>query len=183
MTESPRTLAVDNLEFAVLKHIVDVLSGHLAEAKAEHLARLTDAANDGASKWTITLGGDKVGTVTLSQRAGAAKIVDEAAVVRAIAAEHPDMVEQRLKPWAAKQILDNLVDVTEDGGVTPEGEVLPGIVMTAPGAPYQSLTWAKDKGDTRGDEAGRRVLNDALRSGQLSAILEAAGLPAIGATE
>ncbi|WP_347042061.1 hypothetical protein [Brachybacterium nesterenkovii] len=162
-----------NLRYAALKLIADAVKEAMEDEKAGHLAALQASVEDtGARSWTVTIGGEKVATLNLAQRSAGVKITDEAALVAAVEQVHPDMIESRLKPWAAKQLLDSIVDVTDDGGVTRDGEVLPGISETPAGAPYQSLRWEK--------AGGRELVADAIRSGDLAALLADTGLPMIG---
>lgn len=162
-----------NLRYAALKLIADIVADAMKAEKAEHLEALEASAEDsGAKSWNVTLGGAKVGTVTLAQRAGGPKIIDEDELAHHIEHDHPDMVEtvKRLKPWAAKQILASIVDVDDSGGITQDGEILPGITMTEAGAPYQSLRW-----DAKAE--GKEVVADAIRSGELRDLLKDTGLP------
>lgn len=166
-----------NLRYAALKLIRDAVEDAMKAEKADHLQALEASAEEsGAKSWTVTLGGEKVAAVTLAQRAGGPKILDEDAVIDTIEGAHPDMVEtvKRLKPWAAKEVLASIVDVTDEGGVTKDGEILPGIVQTEPGAPYQSLRW-----DAKSE--GRDVVADAIRSGELRDLLADTGLPMLDA--
>lgn len=165
-----------NLRYAALKLIADAVKEAMEDEKAGHLEALRESSDEsGARSWTVTIGGAKIATLNLAQRSAGVKVTDEDALVAAIEQVHPDMVETRLKPWAAKQILGSIVDVTDDGAVTRDGEVLPGITATPPGDPYQSLRWEKD--------GGRELLTDAIRSGDLAALLSDTGLPLIGAPE
>lgn len=169
------TLRDANLLYAALKLYGDELKAWLDQAKDGHLAALQASVEDtGAKSWTVAAGGEKVATITLAQRKAGYKVADETALADALAEAHPDMVETVtvIKPWAVKQLLDSLVAVTEDGGVTRDGEVLPGIVETPPGDPYQSVRWEKAGGKDR--------MIDAIRSGELRALLEQAGVPALG---
>lgn len=162
-----------NLRYAALKLIRDAVEDAMKAEKAEHLEALEASAEEsGAKSWNVTLGGEKVAAVTLAQRAGGPKVVDEDALAEHLEAARPDMVEtvKRLKPWAAKEILASILDVTDDGGVTKDGEILPGIVQTEPGAPYQSLRW-----DAKSE--GKDVVADAIRSGELRELLADTGLP------
>ncbi|WP_087484010.1 hypothetical protein [Brachybacterium massiliense] len=162
-----------NLRYAALKLIRDAVEDAMKAEKAEHLEALEASAEEsGAKSWNVTLGGEKVAAVTLAQRAGGPKVVDEDALAEHLEAARPDMVEtvKRLKPWAAKEILASIVDATEDGGVTKDGEIVPGIVMVEAGAPYQSLRW-----DAKTD--GKDVVADAIRSGALRDLLADTGLP------
>lgn len=171
-----------NLRYAALKLIADAVKDAMEREKADHLRALQESAEDsGSTKWEVTVDGGKVASLSLSTgRGGGPKITDEAALVAAIEQVHPEMVETRLKPWASKQLLDSIVDVTEDGAVTRDGELLPGIEQMPGGSPYQSLVWAKDKGDARGDELGRRMVAEAIQSGALRDLLSDTGLPLIG---
>ena len=110
--------------------------------------------------------------MTLAQRAGGPKVIDEQALAEHLEGARPDMVEtvKRLKPWASKEILASIVEVTEDGGINSDGEILPGIVETPAGAPYQSLRW-----DAKNE--GKDVVADAIRSGELRDLLADTGLP------
>ena len=162
-----------NLRYAALKLIADIVADAMKEEKADHLEALEASAEDsGAKSWNVTLGGEKVAAVTLAQRAGGPKILDEDAVIGTISGARPDMVETvtRLKPWAAKEILASIVDVTDDGGITKDGEIIPGIVDVPAGAPYQSLRW-----DAKAE--GKDVVADAIRSGELRDLLADTGLP------
>lgn len=164
-----------NLRFAALKLIADIVAEAMKAEKADHLEALEASAEDsGAKSWTVTLGGEKVASVTLAQRAGGPKVADEQALAEHLEDSHPEMVEtvKRLKPWASKDILASIVEVTDDGAVTKDGEILPGIVETPAGAPYQSLRW-----DTKSD--GKDVIADAIRSGELRDLLADTGLPLI----
>ena len=70
-----------NLRYAALKLIRDVVEDAMKAEKAEHLEALEASAEEsGAKSWNVTLGGEKVATVTLAQRAGGPKIVDEDAL-------------------------------------------------------------------------------------------------------
>ena len=163
-----------NLRYAALKLIADTVDKAMKDEKAAHLDALEASAEEsGAKSWTVTLGGEKVAAITLSQRSGGYRITDEVDLADHLALAHPDMVETviRIKPWAAKQLLESVVDVTEDGAVTKDGEILPGIEEAPAGAPYQSLRWDKDKGETAGSERGRRVIADALQAGELRELL------------
>lgn len=163
-----------NLRYAALKLIADTVDKAMKDEKAAHLDALEKSAEDsGAKSWTVTLGGEKVASVTLAQRAGGPKIMDEAALIEHLAETNPDMLETKvtIKPWAAKELLASIVEVTEDGAVTKDGEILPGIEEAPAGAPYQSLRWDKDKGETAGGERGRRVIADALQAGELRELL------------
>ena len=127
-----------NLRYAALKLIADIVADAMKDEKADHLQALEASAEDsGAKSWNVTLGGEKVAAVTLAQRAGGPKILDEDALAKHLAEARPDMVETRtvLKPWAAKEILASIVDVTDDGGITKDGEIIPGIVEVPAGAP------------------------------------------------
>lgn len=180
------TLRDINTRYAALKLIADAVKDAMDREKAAHLDALEQSSNDsGAKSWTVTIDDQKVASLTLSQRAAAPRVADEAALIDAISEAHPDMLEHTvtLKPWAAKQLLDSIIDVNEDGAVTKDGELLPGIVMSEPGAPYQSLRWDKATGEMKGDERGRHLLADAIRSGELSELLADAGLPMIGGTQ
>lgn len=162
-----------NLRYAALKLIADIVAEAMKAEKAEHLEALEASAEEsGAKSWTVTLDGEKVAAVALAQRSGGPKILDEDALAAHLAKARPDMVETRtvIKPWAAKEILASIVDVTDEGGVTKDGEILPGIVQTEPGAPYQSLRW-----DAKSE--GRDVVADAIRSGELRDLLADTGLP------
>ena len=162
-----------NLRYAALKLIGDLVADAMKAEKAEHLEALEASSEDsGAKSWTVTLDGEKVASVTLAQRAGGPKILDEDALAAHLEHDHPEMVDtvKRLKPWAAKELLASIVDVTEDGGVTKDGEIVPGIVLTEAGAPYQSLRW-----DAKND--GKDVVADAIRSGALRELLADTGLP------
>ena len=162
-----------NLRYAALKLIRDAVEDAMKAEKADHLDALEASAEDsGAKSWTVTLGGEKVAAVTLAQRAGGPKVADEQALAEHLEDAHPEMVEtvKRLKPWASKEILASIVDVTDDGGVTSDGEILPGIVEVPAGAPYQSLRW-----DAKSE--GRDVVADAIRSGELRDLLADTGLP------
>ena len=162
-----------NLRYAALKLIADIVAEAMKAEKAEHLEALEASAEDsGAKSWNVTLGGEKVAAVTLAQRSGGPKILDEDALADHIEHDHPEMVEtvKRLKPWASKEILASIVAVTDDGGVTSDGEILPGVVEVPAGAPYQSLRW-----DAKSE--GRDVVADAIRSGALRDLLADTGLP------
>lgn len=162
-----------NLRYAALKLIADIVADAMKAEKADHLQALEASAEDsGAKSWNVTLGGEKVASVTLAQRSGGPKVIDEDALAEHLEASRPDMVEtvKRLKPWAAKEVLASIVDVTNDGGVTSDGEILPGIIQTEAGAPYQSLRW-----DAKSE--GRDVVADAIRSGELRDLLADTGLP------
>ncbi|GAP78541.1 hypothetical protein Y09_1370 [Brachybacterium sp. SW0106-09] len=162
-----------NLRYAALKLIADIVADAMKAEKADHLDALETSAEDsGAKSWTVTLGGEKVASVTLAQRAGGPKIADEQALAEHLEAAHPEMVEtvKRLKPWASKDVLASIVEVTDDGAVTKDGEILPGIVEAPAGAPYQSLRW-----DAKSD--GKDVVADAIRSGDLRDLLGDTGLP------
>lgn len=162
-----------NLRYAALKLIGDLVADAMKAEKAEHLEALEASSEDsGAKSWNVTLDGEKVAAVTLAQRAGGPKILDEDALAAHLAEARPDMVETRtvIKPWAAKELLASIVDVTEDGGINGDGEILPGIVQTEPGAPYQSLRW-----DAKAE--GKDVVADAIRSGALRELLADTGLP------
>ena len=162
-----------NLRYAALKLIADIVAEAMKDEKADHLQALEASAEEsGAKSWTVTLDGEKVAAVTLAQRSGGPKILDEDALAAHLAEARPDMVETRtvIKPWAAKEILASIVDVTEDGGITKDGEILPGIVDVPAGAPYQSLRW-----DAKSE--GRDVVADAIRSGALRDLLADTGLP------
>lgn len=162
-----------NLRYAALKLIRDAVEDAMKAEKAEHLEALEASAEDsGAKSWTVTLGGEKVAAVTLAQRAGGPKVADEQALAEHLEDSHPEMVEtvKRLKPWASKEILASIVAVTDDGGVTSDGEILPGIVEVPAGAPYQSLRW-----DAKSE--GKDVVADAIRSGELRDLLADTGLP------
>lgn len=179
------TLRDINTRYAALKLIADAVKDAMDREKSVHLEALEQSSNDsGAKSWTVTVDDEKVASLTLSQRAAAPRIADESALIDAISEAHPEMLEHTvsLKPWAAKQLLDSIIDVTDDGAVTKDGVLLPGIVMSEPGAPYQSLRWDKATGETKGDERGRHLLADAIRSGELSELLADAGLPMIGGT-
>lgn len=180
------TLRDINTRYAALKLIADAVKDAMDREKAAHLEALEQSSNDsGAKSWTVTIDDQKVASLTLSQRAAAPRVADESALIDAISEAHPEMLEHAvsLKPWASKQLLDSIIDVTDDGAVTKDGELLPGIVMSEPGAPYQSLRWDKATGETKGDERGRHFLADAIRSGELSELLADAGLPMIGGTQ
>jgi len=162
-----------NLRYAALKLIADIVAEAMKAEKAEHLEALEASAEEsGAKSWNVTFDGEKVAAVTLSQRAGGPKILDEDALAKHLEVSRPDMVETvtRLKPWAAKEILASIVDVTDDGGITRDGEIIPGIVMVEAGAPYQSLRW-----DAKAE--GKDVVADAIRSGELRDLLADTGLP------
>lgn len=162
-----------NLRYAALKLIGDLVADAMKAEKADHLEALEASAEDsGAKSWNVTLGGEKVGSVTLAQRAGGPKVIDEQALAEHLEGARPDMVEtvKRLKPWASKEILASIVEVTEDGGINSDGEILPGIVETPAGAPYQSLRW-----DAKNE--GKDVVADAIRSGELRDLLADTGLP------
>lgn len=162
-----------NLRYAALKLIADIVAEAMKAEKAEHLEALEASAEDsGAKSWNVTLGGEKVAAVTLAQRSGGPKVIDEDALAAHLEASRPDMVEtvKRLKPWASKEVLASIVDVTDDGGVTSDGEILPGIIQTEAGAPYQSLRW-----DAKAE--GKDVVADAIRSGELRDLLADTGLP------
>ena len=162
-----------NLRYAALKLIADIVAEAMKAEKADHLEALEASAEEsGAKSWTVTLDGEKVAAVTLAQRSGGPKILDEDALAAHLAEARPDMVETRtvIKPWAAKEVLASIVDVTEDGGITKDGEILPGIVDVPAGAPYQSLRW-----DAKSE--GRDVVADAIRSGALRDLLADTGLP------
>lgn len=162
-----------NLRYAALKLIRDAVEDAMKAEKADHLDALEASAEDsGAKSWTVTLGGEKVAAVTLAQRAGGPKVADEQALAEHLEDSHPEMVEtvKRLKPWASKEILASIVAVTDDGGVTSDGEILPGVVEVPAGAPYQSLRW-----DAKSE--GRDVVADAIRSGALRDLLADTGLP------
>lgn len=177
------TLRDINTRYAALKLIADAVKDAMDREKSSHLEALERSSNEtGAKSWTVTVDDQKVASLTLAQRAGAARIADESALIDAIADAHPDMLEHTvaLKPWAAKQLLESIVDVTEDGGITRDGELLPGIAMGEPSAPYQTLRWDKATGETKGDERGRHILADAIRSGDLAELLAGTGLPMIG---
>lgn len=164
-----------NLRFAALKLIDGLVDEAMKAEKADHLEALEASAEDsGAKSWDVTLGGEKVGTVTLARRAGGPKVADEQALAEHLEASHPEMVEtvKRLKPWASKEVLASIVEVTEDGAVTKDGELLPGVVEVPAGAPYQSLRW-----DAKAE--GRDVVADAIRSGELRDLLKDTGLPLI----
>jgi len=164
-----------NLRYAALKLIADIVADAMKAEKADHLDALETSAEDsGAKSWNVTLGGEKVATVTLAQRAGGPKVLDEDALATHLAESRPDMVETvtRLKPWASKEILASIVEVTDDGAVTKDGELLPGIVEAPAGAPYQSLRW-----DSKAE--GKDVVADAIRSGELRDLLKDTGLPLI----
>lgn len=180
------TLRDINTRYAALKLIADAVKDAMDREKAEHLKALEQSSNEsGAKSWTVTVDDQKVASLTLAQRAAAPRITDESALIDAISEAHPDMLEHTvaLKPWAAKQLLAQIVDVTEDGAVTEDGELLPGITMSEPGDPYQTLRWDKATGEAKGGERGRHLLADAIRAGELSALLEDAGLPLIGGAE
>ena len=164
-----------NLRYAALKLIADIVAEAMKAEKADHLEALEASAEDsGAKSWTVTLGGEKVASVTLAQRAGGPKVIDEDALAEHLEQSRPEMVEtvKRLKPWASKEVLASIVEVTDDGAVTKDGELLPGIVEAPAGAPYQSLRW-----DTKSD--GKDVVADAIRSGELRDLLADTGLPLI----
>lgn len=162
-----------NLRYAALKLIRDAVEEAMKAEKADHLEALEASAEEsGAKSWTVTLDGEKVAAVTLAQRSGGPKILDEDALAAHLAEARPDMVETRtvIKPWAAKEVLASIVDADDSGGITSDGEILPGIVITEPGAPYQSLRW-----DAKSE--GRDVVADAIRSGELRDLLADTGLP------
>lgn len=165
-----------NLRYAALKLIEGLVADAMKAEKADHLDALEASAEDsGAKSWNVTLGGEKVAAVTLAQRQGGPKILDEDALAKHLAEARPDMVETvtRIKPWAAKELLASIVDADEAGGITSDGEILPGIVITEAGTPYQSLRW-----DAKSD--GKDVVADAIRSGELRDLLADTGLPMIG---
>lgn len=166
-----------NLRYAALKLIADIVAEAMKAEKAEHLEALEASSEDsGAKSWNVTLGGEKVAAVTLAQRSGGPKILDEDALAAWLVENRPDMVETKvsIRPWAAKELLVSIVDVTEDGGITSDGEILPGIVQVEAGAPYQSLRW-----DAKTD--GKDVVADAIRSGELRDLLKDTGLPMLDA--
>lgn len=168
-----------NLRYAALKLIADIVDRAMKDEKAAHLAELEESSKDsGAKSWTVTIGDTKVAGITLSQQAGGYKIADEEALAEWLEDEHPDMVETtvKIKPWAAKQLLASIVEVTEEGAVTSDGEILPGVIETPPGAPYQSLRW-----DTKNN--GKELVAEAIREGYLKEVLAGTGLPLIGGTE
>lgn len=168
-----------NLRYAALKLIADIVDRAMKDEKAAHLAALEESAEDsGAKSWTVAIGGQKVAGITLSQREGGYKIADEDALAEWLEDEHPDMVETtvKIKPWAAKQLLASIVEVTDAGAVTSDGEILPGVVETPPGVPYQSLRW-----DAKNN--GKDIVAEAIRDGDLAEVLADTGLPLIGGTE
>lgn len=175
-----------NTRYAAQKLIADAVNDAMDREKADHLEALERSAEESDAKsWNVSVDGQKVASLTLSQRSAAPRIADESALIDAISEAHPDMLEHTvsLKPWAAKQLLNSIVDITDDGAITKDGEILPGIAMSEPGAPYQSLRWDKETGETKGNERGRRILADAIRSGELAELLGDTGLPPIGPSQ
>lgn len=161
-----------NLRYAALKLIADIVDKAMKEEKAQHLDQLEASAEDsGAKSWNVTIGGEKVAAITLSQRAGGLKILDEEALAEYLEESRPNMVETivKVKPWAAKELLAT-VTMTEDGAINADGEIIPGIVETEPGLPYQSLRW-----DSKAN--GKDIVADAIRSGELRELLADTGLP------
>lgn len=190
-----------NLRFAALKLIRDAVEDAMKAEKADHLEALEASAEDsGAKSWTVTLGGEKVASVTLAQRAGGPKVIDEDALAAHLSEHRPELVdvsvplppadaramidlleenfpvqikpEVKIKPWAAKEILSTVVEVTEEGAISKDGEIFPGIAEVPPGDPYQSLRW-----DSKAD--GRSQVAAAIRSGELRDLLKDTGLPLI----
>lgn len=164
-----------NTQYVALKFLSDLIQDRMKEIKAAHLQSLIDfEAATNVRQHPVKLGDDEIAKITLTDPAPKPKITDEAAVVAAIEKDHPEMVETRLKPWAKKQIEESIVDVVDEGGVTADGEVLPGIEVPASGRPYQSVRYSK---------TGKAALEDALASGALRSLLAEAGLPLIGGAE
>lgn len=164
-----------NLRFAALKLIADIVDKAMKEEKAAHLEALEASAEEsGAKSWNVTLGGEKVAAVTLSQRAGGFKVGDPDKLAAHVQATTPEAVDTVLvvKDWKAKEILTSIVDVVDGYGVTAEGDMIPGIVEVPAGAPYQSLRWDSKAG-------GKEAVADAIRSGELRELLADTGLPLI----
>lgn len=156
-----------NLRYAALKLIAAMVDDAMKAEKAAHLEALQASAEESdARSWQVRIGDQKVAGITLSQSEAKPRITDEEDLADHLALAHPEMVETitRIKPWAQKQLLDSIVAVTEDGAVTADGELLPGIEMGQPGTPYQSLRW-----DSKAD--GKRVMADAIRGGDLRELL------------
>lgn len=164
-----------NLRYAALKLIADIVADAMKEEKAQHLEALAESVEDsGAKSWNVTIGGEKVAAITLAQRAGGPKILDEDALIEHLQETRPDMLETKvsIRPWAAKELLASVVAVVDGNSITGDGDMIPGIVETEPGAPYQSLRW-----DAKAN--GKDVVADAIRSGELRDLLKGTGLPMI----
>ncbi|MBV7412325.1 hypothetical protein ACUH96_00765 [Dermabacteraceae bacterium P13077] len=162
------TLKDTNMVYAVQKLVADEVKARMEANKQAHLEMLRESAEvSGARQWAVEVDGEKVASLSLSARKASIKISDRAALAEAVAQAHPDMVELSLKPWAEKALLDSVTAVTDEGAVTRDGEILPGIVETPAGEPYQSLRWVK---------GGKDHVVAAIREGRLSATVEAAGL-------
>lgn len=176
------TLRDSNTRYAALKLIRDAVDEAMKHEKSDHLDELVaDSENSGSQKWVVKVDDAPVASITLSARAAQPRISDESALIDAVSDEHPDWLEHTvsLKDWVRKQILESLVDVTDDGGVTKDGEVLPGISMSSPGDPYQSVRWVK----SGGEETGKAAMAEAIRSGDLAELLAGTGLPLIGSAK
>lgn len=166
------TLPESNTQYVALKFLADLVKERMDAIKAEHLEALVEfEESTNVRQHPVKLGEEEIAKITLTQPTLKAKITDEAALVAAIEQVHPEMVEYRLKPWAKKQLEESIVDVVEDGGVTTDGEVLPGIDIPPGGRPYQSVRYSKH---------GKLALEEALRDGALKDLLDRAGLPMIG---
>ncbi len=162
-----------NLRYAALKLIADIVDTAMKDEKAAHLEALEASAEDsGAKSWTVTLGGAKVASVTLSQRAGGFKVADPDALAGHVQEADPKAVDTvtTVKDWKVKEILASIVDVVDGHGITADGDMIPGIVEVPAGAPYQSLRWDSKAG-------GKDAVADAIRSGELRELLADTGLP------
>lgn len=167
------SLPDQNTQYVALKYLSDLIKERMDEIKAVHLEALVEfeqATN--VRQHPVKLGEVEIAKITLTDPKPKPKVTDEAALVAAIEQVHPEMVETRLKPWAKKQLEDSIVDTVDDGAVTQDGEVLPGIEVPPPGKPYQSVRYAKE---------GKAALEEALREGWLRDVLAEAGLPGISA--
>jgi hypothetical protein len=183
-----------NLLFALKKTVADAVKAEVDDDRAALLPDLvTEWRESGAKGAGVYLpAGEKVATLTLTEKKPTVKITDPEAFAEWLADNRPDLALVEVVPavvvpahTVAKPspgALDALTEAgaggTPDGDfLTAEGEPIPGVTFEPPGAPSSfSVRY-------EGGKRGAARLLEAWRSGELSSLDPGAALPQIGAGE
>ena len=144
------------LQIAVTNLVSDLVAEHKEQLRAEMASTFLENGSDSVK---VTIGGDKIGKVSLVEPKLKATVWDETTFLNWVIAEHPTEVVQQVRESFKKHVLDN-VEILDDGTAVLKttGEVVPGITGK-PSTPYVS---------TRFDTDGREKLGRALRNGEVS---------------
>lgn len=143
------------VKLVAAKVLTDRLQAYTADLKEQMAAML-----DEGDRKTAALGnGTKCGTVTYTKGRVTARVVDDAALLAWVQANHPDEVVSQVRPSFLTALLD---DAKKAGAAVSRetGELVPGVEVWM-GTPYLSV---------KPDPAAVPALADAIRAGQLLAL-------------